>query len=94
MVPSNPVCAINTGPRPVLAGPDDRVGLLRHLHQALALSAVYICVGVPRLVLGVAFTLSLKQQGITDLVIPASNLVVFLVLSAILGLAAASWPAP
>jgi putative ABC transport system permease protein len=43
--------------------------------------------------LGVAFASSLKQQGITDLVIPFGSLVVFLVLSALLGLAAASWPA-
>ena len=43
--------------------------------------------------LGVAFASSLKQQGITDLVIPFGSLVVFLVLSAFLGLAAASWPA-
>ncbi len=43
--------------------------------------------------LGVAFASSLKQQGITDLVIPFGSLVVFLVLAAVLGLAAASWPA-
>ncbi len=43
--------------------------------------------------LGVAFASSLKQQGITDIVVPVASLVVFLVLSALLGLAAASWPA-
>ena len=43
--------------------------------------------------LGVAFAASLKQQGITDLVIPFGSLVVFLVLAGLLGLAAASWPA-
>jgi putative ABC transport system permease protein len=43
--------------------------------------------------LGAAFAGSLKQQGITDVVIPGSSLVVFLVLSVILGLGAASWPA-
>ncbi len=43
--------------------------------------------------LGVAFAASLKQQGITDLVIPFGSLIVFLVLAALLGLAAASWPA-
>ncbi len=43
--------------------------------------------------LGTAFAASLKQQGITDIAIPASSLVVFLVLSALLGLGAASWPA-
>jgi putative ABC transport system permease protein len=43
--------------------------------------------------LGTAFSESLKQQGITNIVIPKSNLVVFLVLAALLGLGAASWPA-
>jgi putative ABC transport system permease protein len=43
--------------------------------------------------LGVAFAASLKQQGITDIVVPVRSLVVFLVLSGLLGLAAASWPA-
>jgi putative ABC transport system permease protein len=43
--------------------------------------------------LGIALAASLKQQGITDIVVPFANLVVFLVLSALLGLAAASWPA-
>jgi len=43
--------------------------------------------------LGTAFAASLKQQGITDIVVPFTNLIVFVVLSALLGLAAASWPA-
>jgi putative ABC transport system permease protein len=43
--------------------------------------------------LGAAFSASLKQQGITYVVIPGSSLVVFLVLSVFLGLGAASWPA-
>jgi len=43
--------------------------------------------------LGVAFAASLKQQGITEVVIPFGRLAGFLVLSALLGLAAASWPA-
>ena len=43
--------------------------------------------------LGVAFALSLKQQGITDTVVPVSSLVNFLILAALLGLGAASWPA-
>ena len=43
--------------------------------------------------LGTAFAASLKQQGITDIVIPVASLVVFLVLSALLGLGAATWPA-
>ncbi len=43
--------------------------------------------------LGTAFSASLKQQGITDIVIPITSLVVFLVLAALLGLGAAAWPA-
>jgi putative ABC transport system permease protein len=43
--------------------------------------------------LGTAFAASLKQQGITDIVIPYGSLVTFLVIAALLGLGAASWPA-
>jgi putative ABC transport system permease protein len=43
--------------------------------------------------LGVAFASSLKQQGITEIGIPYASLVGFLVLAAVLGLVAASWPA-
>jgi putative ABC transport system permease protein len=43
--------------------------------------------------LGVAFAASLKQQGITEIAIPYASLIGFLVLAALLGLAAASWPA-
>jgi putative ABC transport system permease protein len=43
--------------------------------------------------LGVAFAASLKQQGITDIVVPVSSLIIFLIIAAILGLVAASWPA-
>jgi putative ABC transport system permease protein len=43
--------------------------------------------------MGVALVSSLKQQGITDTVVPWSSLVIFLVLAAILGLIAATWPA-
>ena len=43
--------------------------------------------------LGVAFAASLKQQGITEISIPAASLIGFLILSALLGLGAASWPA-
>ncbi len=43
--------------------------------------------------LGVALSASLKKQGITDVVVPYTSLVVFLVLAALLGLVAASWPA-
>jgi putative ABC transport system permease protein len=43
--------------------------------------------------LGVAFAASLKQQGITDIVVPVPSLIVFLIIAALLGLVAASWPA-
>jgi putative ABC transport system permease protein len=43
--------------------------------------------------MGVALVSSLKQQGITDTVVPVSSLVIFLVLAALLGLIAATWPA-
>jgi putative ABC transport system permease protein len=43
--------------------------------------------------MGIALVSSLKQQGITDTVVPVSSLVVFLLLAALLGLIAASWPA-
>jgi putative ABC transport system permease protein len=43
--------------------------------------------------LGVALVASLRSQGITDTVVPGSRLVIFLILSALLGLVAASWPA-
>jgi putative ABC transport system permease protein len=43
--------------------------------------------------LGIALVVSLRSQGITDTVVPFSSLVVFLVLSAVLGLVAAGWPA-
>jgi putative ABC transport system permease protein len=43
--------------------------------------------------MGIALVSSLKQQGITDTVVPVSSLVVFLLLAAVLGLLAATWPA-
>jgi putative ABC transport system permease protein len=43
--------------------------------------------------MGIALVSSLKQQGITDIVVPAKSLVVFFVLAGLLGLVAASWPA-
>src|SRR5581483_4691296 len=43
--------------------------------------------------LGVAFAASLKKQGITEIAIPYPSLLGFLILAALLGLAAASWPA-
>jgi putative ABC transport system permease protein len=43
--------------------------------------------------LGIALASSLSSKGITDIVVPTSSMVVFLVLSALLGLVAAGWPA-
>ena len=43
--------------------------------------------------LGASLSASLKQQGITNIVIPGGSLVVFLVIAALMGFAAASWPA-
>jgi putative ABC transport system permease protein len=43
--------------------------------------------------MGVALVYSLKQQGITYTVVPFSNLAIFLLLAALLGLISASWPA-
>src|SRR5947208_485824 len=43
--------------------------------------------------LGLALVASLRQQGITETVVPVSSLLIFLLLSAVLGLIAATWPA-
>jgi putative ABC transport system permease protein len=43
--------------------------------------------------LGIALAASLKHQGITDIVVPYASLVMFLLLSGLLGLGAATWPA-
>jgi putative ABC transport system permease protein len=43
--------------------------------------------------LGIALVSALHSQGVTDTVVPYSNLVIFLILAALLGLLAASWPA-
>jgi putative ABC transport system permease protein len=43
--------------------------------------------------MGVALVSSLRSQGISDTVVPWSSLVIFLILAALLGLVAASWPA-
>lgn len=42
---------------------------------------------------GVALSLAMHDQGVTEIVVPGATLVVFLVLAALAGLAAASWPA-
>jgi putative ABC transport system permease protein len=62
--------------------------------EAVILSVFGAIIGVVvGTALGTAFAASLKQQGITDIVIPVTSLVVFLVLAALLGLGAATWPA-
>lgn len=43
--------------------------------------------------LGLALVMSLRHDGITSTVVPAANLLAFMVLSALLGLLAAVWPA-
>jgi putative ABC transport system permease protein len=43
--------------------------------------------------MGLALVGSLRQQGITETTVPVTRLVLFLVLAALLGLVAASWPA-
>jgi putative ABC transport system permease protein len=43
--------------------------------------------------LGLALVSSLRQQGITETSVPVVRLVEFLILAAVLGLVAASWPA-
>jgi putative ABC transport system permease protein len=43
--------------------------------------------------LGLALVSSLKQQGITDTVVPVPSLLLFVLIAALLGLVAASWPA-
>jgi putative ABC transport system permease protein len=43
--------------------------------------------------LGIALSSSLKAQGITNVSVPVPSLIIFLVLAAVLGLIAASWPA-
>jgi putative ABC transport system permease protein len=43
--------------------------------------------------LGIALSSSLKAQGITNVAVPVPSLIIFLVIAAVLGLIAASWPA-
>jgi putative ABC transport system permease protein len=43
--------------------------------------------------LGIALVTSLRSQGISSTVVPVSSVIVFLILSAVLGLIAAGWPA-
>ena len=43
--------------------------------------------------MGLALVASLRQQGVTETTVPVARLVLFLILAALLGLVAASWPA-
>jgi putative ABC transport system permease protein len=43
--------------------------------------------------MGLALVSALRQQGINETVVPVSQLIIFVVLAALLGLLAASWPA-
>jgi putative ABC transport system permease protein len=49
-----------------------------------------IAIGTP---MGLALVSALRQDGVTQTAVPVNRLVIFLVLSAFLGLVAASWPA-
>ena len=42
---------------------------------------------------GIALSRSLRQSGVTEVAIPTASLIAFLVLSGLLGLIGASWPA-
>jgi putative ABC transport system permease protein len=62
--------------------------------EALILSVFGAIIGiVVGTGMGIALASSLKQQGITDIAVPGPSLVVFLVIAALLGLGAATWPA-
>ncbi len=43
--------------------------------------------------LGIALASSLRRSGVTDIAVPIPSLIAFLILSAVLGLIAAAWPA-
>jgi putative ABC transport system permease protein len=43
--------------------------------------------------LGAALASALRNNGVTNIAVPVPSLIAFLVISALLGLAAASWPA-
>jgi putative ABC transport system permease protein len=49
-----------------------------------------IAIGTP---MGLALVASLRQDGLTETSVPVSELVIFLIVAAVLGLIAAGWPA-
>jgi putative ABC transport system permease protein len=62
--------------------------------EAVILSVFGAVIGiVVGTLMGLAFVSSLRQQGLTETDVPFTRLVLFLVLAAVLGLVAASWPA-
>jgi putative ABC transport system permease protein len=76
------------------------VGMERHQVRAMIRSEAVIIALFGAVIgavigtgLGVALAASLRQHGVTDIAIPLGRLVVFLIISALLGLYAASWPA-
>jgi putative ABC transport system permease protein len=62
--------------------------------EAVIISLLGAVVGiVVGTALGLALSSSLRNKGVTNIAIPVSSLIVFLILSALLGLIAATWPA-
>jgi putative ABC transport system permease protein len=62
--------------------------------EAVILSVFGAVIGiVVGTLMGLALVSSLRQQGLTETDVPVVRLVLFLVLAAVLGLVAASWPA-
>ena len=66
--------------------------MIRSEAVILALFGAIIGVVIGTL-MGLALVASLRQQGITETTVPVARLVLFLILAALLGLVAASWPA-
>jgi putative ABC transport system permease protein len=66
--------------------------MIRSEAVILALFGAVIGIVVGTL-MGLALVASLRNQGITETTVPVERLILFLILAAILGLVAASWPA-